>query len=229
MSENHRYGNGCIHGNSHRTAAKETFMLPNAEYMIHQPMGGYRCGINKPIWAIAAEHLLKTRNTLKKILAENSGQVNRQKFTQMQNVITDECPRNTWIWLYWWNYGQQFIELMIKEGKLDWVCFFGIIGRDFLERGFTMFEKVNRSGLIVYLYALWCQKLQDYGDITYHSKKHRYFMLFMFQLKKWSKLVGRLGKEKLCVEPSSKSSERPLWADRREETYHLFKKKGQFW
>ena len=30
---------------------------------------------------------------------------------------------------------------MVIEGKLDWVLLFGIIGRDFLERGFIMFEK----------------------------------------------------------------------------------------
>ncbi len=49
-----------------------------------------------------------------------------------------------------------------------------------------MFEKVNRSGLIIYLYYNRdAKKLQDYGDITYHSKKHRYYNS-MFQLKKWS-------------------------------------------
>ena len=41
-----------------------------------------------------------------------------------------------------------------------------------------MFEKVNRSGLIIYLYYNRdAKKLQDYGDITYHSKKHRYLQL----------------------------------------------------
>ena len=49
-------------------------MLPNAEYMIHQPMGGTGGGTQQTDMAIAAEHLLKTRNTLEKILAENSGQ-----------------------------------------------------------------------------------------------------------------------------------------------------------
>lgn len=51
-------------------AKGKRFMLPNAEYMIHQPMGGTQ----QTDMAIAAEHLLKTRNILEKILAENSGQ-----------------------------------------------------------------------------------------------------------------------------------------------------------
>ena len=46
------------------------FMLPNAEYMIHQPMGGTQ----QTDMAIAAELLLKTRNNLEQILADNSGQ-----------------------------------------------------------------------------------------------------------------------------------------------------------
>ncbi|MDU7551780.1 MAG: ATP-dependent Clp protease proteolytic subunit, partial [Streptococcus mitis] len=37
-------------------------------------MGGTGGGTQQPDMAIAAEHLLKTRNTLVKILAENSGQ-----------------------------------------------------------------------------------------------------------------------------------------------------------
>ena len=55
-------------------AKGKRFMLPNAEYMIHQPMGGTGGGTQQTDMAIAAEHLLKTRNTLEKILAENSGQ-----------------------------------------------------------------------------------------------------------------------------------------------------------
>jgi len=55
-------------------AKGKRFMLPNAEYMIHQPMGGTGGGTQQTDMAIAAEHLLKTRNILEKILAENSGQ-----------------------------------------------------------------------------------------------------------------------------------------------------------
>ena len=49
-------------------------MLPNAEYMIHQPMGGTSGGTQQTDMAIAAEHLLKTRHNLERILADNSGQ-----------------------------------------------------------------------------------------------------------------------------------------------------------
>ena len=40
----------------------------NAEYMIHQPMGGTGGGTQQTDMAIAAEHLLKTRNNLEKSL-----------------------------------------------------------------------------------------------------------------------------------------------------------------
>ena len=59
-----------------------------------------------------------------------------------------------------------------------------------------MFEKVNRTGLIVYLYYNRdAKKLQDYGDITYHSKKHRYLQLYV-PTEEVEELVSRLGKEK---------------------------------
>ena len=46
--------------------------LPNAEVMIHQPSGGAK-GQATEI-QIAAEHILKTRERLNRILAENTGQ-----------------------------------------------------------------------------------------------------------------------------------------------------------
>lgn len=55
-------------------AKGKRFMLPNAEYMIHQPMGGTGGGTQQTDMAIAAEHLLKTRHNLERILADNSGQ-----------------------------------------------------------------------------------------------------------------------------------------------------------
>lgn len=55
-------------------AKGKRFMLPNAEYMIHQPMGGTGSGTQQTDMAIAAEHLLKTRQNLERILAKNSGQ-----------------------------------------------------------------------------------------------------------------------------------------------------------
>lgn len=47
------------------------FILPNAEVMIHQPLGGTE-GQASDI-AIHAEHILKTKNTLYKMLAKNTG------------------------------------------------------------------------------------------------------------------------------------------------------------
>ena len=57
-----------------------------------------------------------------------------------------------------------------------------------------MFEKVKRSGLIIYLYYNRdAKKLQDYGDITYHSKKHRYLQLYVptQEMEQWSGAWGR--------------------------------------
>ncbi len=48
------------------------FALPNAEIMIHQPLGGAQ-GQATEI-EIAAKHILKTREKLNKILAERTGQ-----------------------------------------------------------------------------------------------------------------------------------------------------------
>lgn len=59
-----------------------------------------------------------------------------------------------------------------------------------------MFEKTNRSGLIIYLYYNRdAKKLQEYGDICYHSKKHRYLQLYV-PTEELDDLVERLGKEK---------------------------------
>ena len=59
-----------------------------------------------------------------------------------------------------------------------------------------MFEKVNRTGLIVYLYYNRdVKKLQSVGDICYHSKKHRYLQMYV-PTEEVEDLVNRLGKEK---------------------------------
>ena len=47
------------------------FILPNAEVMIHQPLGGVE-GQATDI-AISAKHILKTRDNLNKILSKNTG------------------------------------------------------------------------------------------------------------------------------------------------------------
>ena len=48
------------------------YALPNAEIMIHQPLGGAQGQATES--QIAAEHILKTRQKLNTILAENTGQ-----------------------------------------------------------------------------------------------------------------------------------------------------------
>ena len=52
-------------------AKGKRFALPNSEIMIHQPLGGAR-GQATEI-KIVADHILKTREKLNKILAENTG------------------------------------------------------------------------------------------------------------------------------------------------------------
>ena len=66
------------------------FALPNAEIMIHQPSGGAK-GQATEI-QIAADHILKTRQKLNQILAENTGQplevINAD--TERDNFMTAE-------------------------------------------------------------------------------------------------------------------------------------------
>ena len=53
-------------------AQGKRYALPNAEIMIHQPLGGAQ-GQATEI-KIAAEHILKTRDRLNRMLAQNTGQ-----------------------------------------------------------------------------------------------------------------------------------------------------------
>jgi len=64
------------------------FALPNAEIMIHQPLGGAK-GQATEI-QIAAEHILKTRKKLNDILAENTGKPFEQiaADTERDNYMT---------------------------------------------------------------------------------------------------------------------------------------------
>ena len=57
------------------------FILPNAEVMIHQPMGGVE-GQATDI-AITAKHILKTRDNLNKLLAKNTG----KSFAQVEKDV----------------------------------------------------------------------------------------------------------------------------------------------
>ncbi len=64
------------------------FALPNSEIMIHQPLGGAQ-GQASDI-KIAAEHILKTKQKLNSILAENSGKPLAQieKDTDRDNYLS---------------------------------------------------------------------------------------------------------------------------------------------
>ena len=60
--------------------------LPNAEIMIHQPLGGTQ-GQATEI-EIAAKHILKTKEKLNRILAENTG--------KPLEVVTADTDRDNW-------------------------------------------------------------------------------------------------------------------------------------
>ncbi len=68
-------------------AKGKRFALPNAEIMIHQPMGGAR-GQATEI-QIAAENILKTRRKLNQYLAQNTG--------QPIEVIEADTERDHWL------------------------------------------------------------------------------------------------------------------------------------
>ncbi|EOB8482774.1 TPA: ATP-dependent Clp endopeptidase proteolytic subunit ClpP [Staphylococcus aureus] len=71
-------------------AKGKRFALPNAEVMIHQPLGGAQ-GQATEI-EIAANHILKTREKLNRILSERIGQSIEkiQKDTDRDNFLTAE-------------------------------------------------------------------------------------------------------------------------------------------
>ncbi|MDR2267398.1 MAG: ATP-dependent Clp protease proteolytic subunit [Christensenellaceae bacterium] len=66
------------------------YALPNSEIMIHQPMGGAQ-GQASDI-AIVAEHILKTKNKLNRILAEKTGKPIEciEKDTDRDNYMSAE-------------------------------------------------------------------------------------------------------------------------------------------
>ena len=69
-------------------AKGKRFALPNSEIMIHQPLGGAR-GQATEI-QIAADHILKTRAKLNRILAENTGRSIEEiaRDTERDNYLT---------------------------------------------------------------------------------------------------------------------------------------------
>ena len=88
-------------------AKGKRFALPNAEVMIHQPLGGAQ-GQATEI-EIAANHILKTREKLNRILAERTGQSIEkiQQDTDRDNFLTAEEAKE---------YGL-IDEVMEPEGK----------------------------------------------------------------------------------------------------------------
>ena len=68
-------------------AKGKRYVLPNAEVMIHQPLGGAQ-GQATEI-EIAAKHILKTKERLNKILAENTGKPIEQ--------IALDTDRDNWL------------------------------------------------------------------------------------------------------------------------------------
>ncbi len=68
-------------------AKGKRYALPNSEIMIHQPLGGAK-GQASDI-KIAAEHILRTRDKLNKILAENTGKPIEQ--------IALDTERDNWL------------------------------------------------------------------------------------------------------------------------------------
>ena len=74
-------------------AKGKRFALPNAEIMIHQPLGGAQ-GQATDI-EISAKHILKTRERLNKILAKNTGQILEQieKDTERDNFMDADVAK----------------------------------------------------------------------------------------------------------------------------------------
>ena len=67
-------------------AKGKRFALPNAEIMIHQPLGGAK-GQATEI-EIAAKHILQTKERLNRILAENCG--------QPYDIVAADTERDNW-------------------------------------------------------------------------------------------------------------------------------------
>lgn len=71
-------------------AKGKRYILPNAEVMIHQPLGGAQGQATEIL--IAADHIKRTKERLNKILAENTGKTVEEIFvdTERDNWLTAE-------------------------------------------------------------------------------------------------------------------------------------------
>ena len=67
-------------------AKGKRFALPNAEIMIHQPLGGMQGQATD--MQIAAQHIQRTKDTLYRIMAENCGKSIEE--------VTADCERDNW-------------------------------------------------------------------------------------------------------------------------------------
>ena len=63
------------------------YSLPNAEIMIHQPLG--QTGGQATDISIAAEHILKIRRKLYAMMADNTGKTSEQ--------VAQDCERDNWL------------------------------------------------------------------------------------------------------------------------------------
>ena len=84
-------------------AKGKRFALPNAEIMIHQPLGGAQ-GQATEI-EIAAKHILKTKEKLNKILADNCGKT-------YEELVADTDRDN-------WKTAQEAVEYGLIDAVID--------------------------------------------------------------------------------------------------------------
>lgn len=85
-------------------------ILPNAEVMIHQPLGGAQGQASDIL--IHAQHIERTRDTLNRILAERTG--------QLVERIQQDTDRDTWLNAYEAvEYG--LVDIMIEKGGVNYV------------------------------------------------------------------------------------------------------------
>ncbi len=71
-------------------AKGKRFALPNSEIMIHQPLGGIHAPTQASDMKIHTEHILRTKDTLNRILAQNTGKALKtiEKDTDRDNFLT---------------------------------------------------------------------------------------------------------------------------------------------
>ena len=70
-------------------AKGKRFALPNAEIMIHQPMGGMPNGSQASDMQITTEHILKTRRKINEILARETG--------KPVEILEKDTDRDNWL------------------------------------------------------------------------------------------------------------------------------------